>query len=54
MKLKQIELRGGQAAWNSLTEDEKAEADVEIVEEVGKQVFKNLPEDEQERMLRFI
>ena len=54
MKAKQIEEYGGQAAWDGLSEDEKAGADSQIIREIGKQVFDALPAAEQEEMTRFI
>ncbi|CAA7263684.1 unnamed protein product [Cyclocybe aegerita] len=54
LKAKQIDQYGGQAAWDALSEDEKAKADIEIVREVGKQVFDALPTEEQEVLTHFI
>ena len=54
LKMKQIDSYGGQAAWDALSDDEKAAADIEIVREVGKQVFDALPLAEQEKLTRCI
>ncbi|KAJ2914003.1 hypothetical protein MD484_g6411, partial [Candolleomyces efflorescens] len=54
LKAQQIQLVGGQEAWDRLTEDEKAAAHSVVVREVGKQVFENLPQDDQNRLSRFI
>ena len=54
LKANQIEKHGGQEAWDKLTDDERAAADIEIIREVGKQVFDTLPEDHQRRLTTFI
>lgn len=54
LKAKQIDVYGGQAAWDALSDDARAAADIEIVREVGKQVFDALPAGEQEKLTRFI
>lgn len=54
LKGKQIEKHGGQEAWDKLTEDERATADIEIIREVGKQVFEKLPEDHRRCLTSFI
>jgi hypothetical protein len=54
LKTKQIDSYGGQAAWDALSADEKAAADIEIVREVRKQVFDALPVGEQEKLTRCI
>ncbi|EDR08997.1 uncharacterized protein LACBIDRAFT_296659 [Laccaria bicolor S238N-H82] len=54
LKGKQIEKHGGQEAWDKLTEDKRATADIEIIREVGKQVFEKLPEDHQRCLTSFI
>jgi len=50
LKMKQIDSYGGQAAWDALSDDEKAAADIETVHEVRKQVFNALPLAEQEKL----
>jgi hypothetical protein len=54
MKTKQVEDLGGYNAWMSLSDDERSEADTQIIREVGRQVFENLAEDDQLRFMRFI
>ena len=54
LKMKQIDSYGGQAAWDVLLDDEKAATDIEIMREVGKQVFDALPLAEQEKFTRCI
>ena len=52
--MKQIDLYGGQAAWDVLSDDEKAATDIEIMHEVGEQVFDALPLAEQEKLTQCI
>ena len=54
LKANQIEKHGGQEAWDKLTDDERAAADIEIIREVGKEVFEKLPEDHQRRLTSFV
>ncbi|KAF9552336.1 hypothetical protein CPC08DRAFT_698685 [Agrocybe pediades] len=54
LKAKQIEAHGGQEAWNNLSEDTRAAADIEIIREVGRQVFKTLPKDHQNKLQSFV
>ena len=54
LKLNQINQLGGQEAWDKLSDDEKANTDIEIIKEVGKQVLEKLPEDEQRKLTSFI
>ena len=54
LKINQINQLGGQEAWDKLSDDEKAKTDIEIIKEVGKQVFDKLPEDEQRKLTSFI
>jgi hypothetical protein len=54
LKASQIEKHGGQDAWNLLTDDQRAEADIEIIREVGRNVFNGLPEDHQRRLTTFV
>lgn len=54
LKATQISNCGGLEAWNGLTEDKKAAVDVEIIREVGKQVFDTLPEDNKQKLTSFI
>ncbi|KDR65765.1 hypothetical protein GALMADRAFT_81499 [Galerina marginata CBS 339.88] len=54
LKANQIEKHGGQEAWDKLSDEERAAADIEIVREIGKQVFETLPEDHRRRLTCFI
>jgi len=54
LKYKQIQEYGGQEGWDSLSDDEKAGADILIVCEVGKQIFELLSPKEQEKLTCFI
>ena len=54
LKINQINQLGGQEAWDKLSDNEKANTDIEIIKEVGKQVFDKLPEDEQRKLTSFI
>ena len=51
-KARQIESYSGQECWNALSDDEKASADVQLIRDIGKQVFDALPHDEQRRLTR--
>jgi hypothetical protein len=52
LKLQQIQ-NIGQARWDSMTEDEKAETDATVLREIGRQVFENLPETDKAKLTRF-
>jgi hypothetical protein len=54
LKAKQIENTGGYDAWNNLSEDDKAKADVQIIQEVGRQVLAALSEKDRQRLTLFI
>jgi hypothetical protein len=54
LKAKQIATYGGQGAWDALPADEKAGADLRIIQEIGQQVFEALPVEEQAQLTRFI
>ena len=54
LKMKQIDSYGGQAAWDVLSDDKKAATDIEIMREVGEQVFDALPLAEQEKLTQCI
>ncbi|PPR01504.1 hypothetical protein CVT26_015127 [Gymnopilus dilepis] len=54
MKARQIEAHGGQEAWDALPETTRLGADLQIIRDVGKQVFEALPEAEQQKLTRFI
>ena len=54
LKIRQINQLGGQEAWDKLSDDEKANTDIEIIKEVGKQVFEKLPQDEQRKLTSFV
>lgn len=50
----QIELSGGQDAWDKLSEDERAQSHTTVVRKIGKQVVENLPSDDKEKLCRFV
>jgi len=54
LKQKQVNAIGGQAVWETLSDDEKAAVDISIIREVGQQVLDALPDDEQVKLTRFI
>jgi hypothetical protein len=50
LKEKQVEKVGGYEAWNTLSEEEQAKADIEIIREVGRQVLGGLSEKDQQKL----
>ena len=54
LKAKQVENMGGYDVWNTLCEEERAKADIEIIREVGRQVLAGLSEKDRQQLTLFI